>query len=66
MGYNKTIIGFCPVQNSETTISVFVVPDPTFDDPNLFELGTTDCTYARLNGCELLNAENCPLRNSIK
>ena len=66
MAYIKTVRGFCPIQKSNYSISATIVPNPTFDNPDFFEVGTIECTYARSKGCELLNAKECPLKNSIK
>lgn len=60
----KIINGYCPIQNKNSSISITVVPTPSFDDLNDFEYGTFECSYTRLNECELVN--NCPLRNSVK
>ncbi|HBC2029002.1 TPA: hypothetical protein I9Z65_000517 [Clostridium perfringens] len=61
----KIIKGFCPTQNSEATISATIVKNPTFENPNDFEVGTIECSYASTNDCTLLNQNKCPLKNSI-
>ncbi|MDU1314502.1 MAG: hypothetical protein E6940_10645 [Clostridium septicum] len=62
----KIIKGFCPTQNSETSIAATIVNTPTFDNPNDFEVGTIDCSYANINNCTLIKNNKCPLTNSIK
>ena len=62
----KIVNGFCPTQNSETTIAVTIVNTATFDNPNDFEVGTINCSYANINNCSLINNNKCPLKNSIK
>lgn len=62
----KIVKGFCPTQNSETTIAATIVNTPTFDNPNDFEVGTIECSYANIDDCSLLENDECPIKNSIK
>lgn len=62
----KIVKGFCPIQNSETTIAATIVNTATFDNPYDFEVGTIYCSYANINNCSLIKNNKCPLKNSIK
>lgn len=62
----KIIKGFCPTQNSEISIAATIVNTPTFDNPNDFEVGTINCSYANTNNCTLIKSDKCSLKNSIK
>lgn len=57
--------GFCPTQNTDTTIRIDVIQADTLNGPN-YAIGLFECDYLDNHDCSYAQKQNCPIYNLLK